>query len=66
MAYKTGTKLSSDVTAAATSACVGTAPDTRRLYDFSDGRFKIIKTKDEIDQTEEYLKTVTKHLNKLS
>ena len=36
MAYKTGTKLSSDVTAAATSAGVGTAPDRRRLYDFSD------------------------------
>ena len=36
MAYKVGTKLSSDVTAAATSAGVGTAPDLRRLYDFSD------------------------------
>ncbi|WP_294962410.1 hypothetical protein [Sulfurimonas sp.] len=37
-----------------------------RLYDFSDGRFKITKTKDEIDQTEEYLRIITKHLNKLS
>lgn len=37
-----------------------------RLYDFSDGRFKITKTQDEIDQTEQYLKIVTKHLNKLS
>lgn len=37
-----------------------------RLYDFSDGRFKVTKTQDEIDQTEQYLKTVTKHLNKLS
>jgi len=36
MAYKVGTKLSSDVTAAATSAGVGQAPDLRRLYDFSD------------------------------
>ena len=31
-----GIKLSSDITAAATSAGVGTAPDRRRLYDFSD------------------------------
>lgn len=37
-----------------------------RLYDFSDGRFKVTKTQDEIDQTEQYLKIVTKHLNKLS
>jgi len=37
-----------------------------RLYDFSDGRFKITKTKDEIDLTEQYLKVVAKHLNKLS
>ena len=36
MAYKIGSKLSSDVTAATTSAGVGTAPDLRRLYDFSD------------------------------
>ena len=36
MAYKVGTKLSSDVTAATTSAGVGQAPDLRRLYDFSD------------------------------
>jgi len=31
-----GIKLSSDITAAATSAGVGQAPDRRRLYDFSD------------------------------
>ncbi len=37
-----------------------------RLYDFSDARFKITKTKDEIEQTEEYLNVLTKHLNKLS
>lgn len=37
-----------------------------RLYDFSDGRFKITKTKDEIELSELYLTTVTKHLNKLS
>jgi len=37
-----------------------------RLYDFSDGRFKIIKTKDEIEQTEEYLTIITKHLNRLN
>ena len=36
MAYTKGIKLSSDVTAATTSAGVGTAPDLRRLYDFSD------------------------------
>ena len=36
MAITTGTKLSSDITAAATSAGVGQAPDRRRLYDFSD------------------------------
>ena len=37
-----------------------------RLYDFSDGRFKITKTKDEIEDTEKYLKVITKHLNRLS
>ena len=36
MAYKVGTKLSSDVTASTTSAGIGQAPDLRRLYDFSD------------------------------
>tara|TARA_R110000824_G_scaffold37497_3_gene115018 strand:- start:5589 stop:6950 length:1362 start_codon:yes stop_codon:yes gene_type:complete len=36
MAYNTGTLKSSNVTAAATSADVGQAPDQRRLYDFSD------------------------------
>ena len=36
MAYYTGQLKSSNVTAAATSAGVGTAPDQRRLYDFSD------------------------------
>ena len=36
MAITQGTKLSSDITAAATSAGVGQAPDRRRLYDFSD------------------------------
>jgi len=36
MAIKTGTKLTSDITAAATSAGIGQAPDRRRLYDFSD------------------------------
>ena len=36
MAITNGVKLSSDVTAAATSAGVGQAPDRRRLYDFSD------------------------------
>ena len=36
MAITQGTKLSSNITAAATSAGVGQAPDRRRLYDFSD------------------------------
>ena len=36
MAITTGQVKSSNVTAAATSADVGTAPDQRRLYDFSD------------------------------
>ena len=36
MAITQGTKFSSHVTAAATSAGVGQAPDRRRLYDFSD------------------------------
>ena len=36
MAYNTGTLKSSNITAAATSADVGQAPDQRRLYDFSD------------------------------
>lgn len=36
MAITNGVKLSSDITAAATSAGVGQAPDRRRLYDFSD------------------------------
>ena len=35
MAITQGTKLSSDITAAATTAGVGQAPDRRRLYDFS-------------------------------
>ena len=36
MSVKQGIKLSSDITAAATSAGIGQAPDRRRLYDFSD------------------------------
>jgi hypothetical protein len=36
MSITKGTKLSSNITAAATSAGVGQAPDRRRLYDFSD------------------------------
>ena len=36
MAITQGTKLSSHITAAATTAGVGQAPDRRRLYDFSD------------------------------
>ena len=36
MAYYTGQLKSSNVTAAATTAGVGQAPDQRRLYDFSD------------------------------
>lgn len=36
MSVTQGIKLSSDITAAATSAGVGQAPDRRRLYDFSD------------------------------
>tara|TARA_A100001515_G_scaffold139109_1_gene133407 strand:- start:1244 stop:2647 length:1404 start_codon:yes stop_codon:yes gene_type:complete len=36
MSVTKGIKLSSDITAAATSAGVGQAPDRRRLYDFSD------------------------------
>tara|TARA_Y100001970_G_C14258091_1_gene877145 strand:+ start:5018 stop:6466 length:1449 start_codon:yes stop_codon:yes gene_type:complete len=36
MAVTSGVKSSYDITAAATSAGVGTAPDRRRLYDFSD------------------------------
>ena len=36
ISYNSGTLKSSDVTAAATSAGVGTAPDRRRLYNFGD------------------------------
>ncbi|MAC52155.1 MAG: hypothetical protein CME31_06390, partial [Gimesia sp.] len=36
MAVTSGVKSSYDITAAATSAGVGQAPDRRRLYDFSD------------------------------
>ena len=36
MSITNGIKLSSDITAATTSAGVGQAPDRRRLYDFSD------------------------------
>ena len=36
MAVTQGVKSSYDITAASTSAGVGTAPDRRRLYDFSD------------------------------
>ena len=36
MSVTKGIKLSSNITAAATSAGVGQAPDRRRLYDFSD------------------------------
>ena len=36
MAITAGQLKSSNITAAATSADVGTAPDQRRLYDFSD------------------------------
>jgi len=36
MAVTQGIKSSYDITAAATSAGIGTAPDRRRLYDFSD------------------------------
>ena len=36
MAITSGTLKSSSITAAATSADVGTAPDQRRLYDFGD------------------------------
>ena len=36
MSVTKGIKLSSDITAAATSAGIGQAPDRRRLYDFSD------------------------------
>ena len=36
ISYNSGTLKSSDVTAAAASAGVGTAPDRRRLYNFGD------------------------------
>ena len=36
MAVTSGVKSSYDITAAATTAGIGQAPDRRRLYDFSD------------------------------